>query len=247
MPLLALAALLLVPQQTPSNVQARSVVQAAIAALGGEHYLQANEFTGSGHLYTFNSAGQLANPGIEFTVYYRFPDAERLELGKKRNDVYLYVGDQGWEITYRGPAPALRKDLEQYQSFASHSLDTILKKWAGDPNTLLLDQGLGQFDQTQIESVLFTTAGGESATVDFDITTHLPLRVSWRRSDPLTGGHYLQSVVYGGWAQIGAIEAAFTVDRFEGTQRQDQRYYTRISFAPFPASVLRPVLLGKQR
>lgn len=239
---LALAALLLVPQQTPSNIKARQVVEAAIAALGGDHYLQSNYLSGRGHLYAFNSAGQLANPGVEFTVYFRFPDAERLELGKKREDVFLYVGDHGWEITYRGAAPALQKDLEQYRAFASHSLDTILKTWATDPHTLMLDQGLGQFDQTQIESVLFTTAAGDSATVDFDLNTHLPLRVSWRRLDALTGGHYQESVVYGNWARIGAVEEPFSVDRFEGPQRQDQRYYTSLSLAPFPDSVLQPVL-----
>lgn len=250
MPVLALAALLIAPagmQQTPANVKARQVVATAIAALGGDAYLRSKYMSGNGHIYAFDSSGDLASPGTEFWAYYRYPADERLELTKKRDDVYIYAGGQGWEITYRGVAPALGRALEQYKDFAGHSLDLILKTWAQDPSTLMIYQGIGQYDEAQIESVSFTTQSGEAAVVDFDYNTHLPTRVSWRRNDPDTGGYFQESVVYGNWAKIGGIEAPFSVDRYEGPQRQDQRYYTNISFQPFPDSLFDPNAHAKHR
>jgi len=237
---LLLWALWLGPQQTPSNLQAKKVVDAAIAKLGGDLYLQVNQRSGNGHLYSFNSSGELNDPGTRFWAYYRFPADERIELTKKRNVIYIYAAGKGWEITYKGVAPMLRRQLRQYQILAAHSLDLILKSWSRDPQTLMLDQGLSDFDQEQVESIFFTTQSGASATVDFSITTHLPLRVHWRQDDPQTGGHYEESVIYGNWARVGGIETPFSLDHFEGSQRLDQRYFDHVTFAPFPDSLFTP-------
>ncbi|HUX68680.1 MAG TPA: hypothetical protein VMV31_14435 [Terriglobales bacterium] len=237
---LLLCALWLGPQQTPSNLQAEKVVAAAIAKMGGDLYLQVNQRSGNGHLYTFNSSGQLSNPGTRFWAFYRFPFDERIELTKKRNVIYIYADGKGYEITYKGVAPMLRRQLRQYQILAHHSLDLILKTWARDPQTLMLDQGLTSFDQEQVESVFFTTPSGDSATVDFSLTTHLPLRVRWRQNDPETGGHYIDSVIYGNWARVGGIETPFSLDHYEGPQRVDQRYFDHVTFAPFPDSLFLP-------
>lgn len=228
------------PRQTPANQQARAVVNQAIAALGGDRYLQARYRSGQGYIYSFNSSGELNGAGTRFWAWYRFPGDERLELTKDRNVIYIYAGGQGWEITYKGVAPVLRRALSEYQNAASHSLDVILKTWAADPNTLMLDQGQNNFDQAQVESILFTTAAGDSATVDFSLRTHLPLRVRWPRVDPDTGGHYEESVVYGNWSEVGGIEAAFSLDQFQGPQKLEQRFYTKLSFAAFPDSLFTP-------
>jgi len=239
---LLLAALLL-PQQTPSNLKAQHVVDAAIAALGGDHYLQANEHSGTGHVYTFNSSGELNDPGTVFWSWYRFPADERIELTKKRDVIYVYADGKGWEITYKGVAQLLKRELAAYQNTSSHSLDVILKTWSRDPQTLMLYQGLNQMDQAQVESVQLTTASGNSATVDFALSTHLPVRVSWPRTDPLTGGRFTESVVYGNRDRVGGVETPFSLDHFQGPQRIDQRYFTSVSFAPFPDSVFTPAPL----
>ncbi|MGH9467094.1 MAG: hypothetical protein ACRD1Y_07035 [Terriglobales bacterium] len=230
---------------TPAVVAAHRTVAAAIAALGGDMYLQANERSGQGHLYTFNSSGELNGTGTRFWSYTRFPSDERLELTKKRNVIYIYAGGKGWEITFRGVTPMLHNALVNYSQASSHALDVILKTWAADPQTLMLDEGHGLLDETQIDSVLFTNRDGVSATVDFSLRTHLPLRVCWQRSDPQTGGRYVESVIYGNWASLGGIEAAFSVDRYQGQQRLEQQYYTQISFAPFSDSLFIPKTLKK--
>lgn len=242
LPLLVLA-LWLAPPQTPSNLQAKQVVDQAIAALGGDRYLQVTQFSGDGHLYSFNTSGELNDPGTEFWAWYRFPADERIELTKHRDVIYIYSGGKGWEITYKGVAPVLKRELDPYNERAAHSLDVILKTWSRDPQTLMLDQGLSTFDQEQVESVYFTTQSGDNATIDFSITTHLPMRVSWRRDDTLTGGHYIESVVYGNWASIGGVELPFSLDHFEGPQRLDQRYFDHLSLAPFPAAQFTPAPL----
>ncbi|MGH9474794.1 MAG: hypothetical protein ACRD1C_00525 [Terriglobales bacterium] len=230
-------------QTTPAIAAAHRAIAAAIAALGGDMYLQANERSGEGYLYTFNSAGEMNGAGTRFWSYFRYPADERLELTKKRNVIYIYAGGKGWEITFRGVAPMLPRALSNYNAVSTHSLDVILKNWASDPATLMLDQGNGTFDEAPVDTVLLTSKDGDSATLDFALDTHLPVRVRWTRTDPDTGGRYIESVVYGNWASIGGIEAAFSVDRYQGPQRLQQEYYTQISFAPFLDSLFTPKAL----
>lgn len=229
---------------TPSQQRARQEIARAITALGGSAYLHTNAWSGRGHIYSFNSTGQLADPGTEFWEYFRFPADERLELTKKRNDVYIHSQGKGWEITYRGVSPLLPADLAAYANLSSHALDVILKTWANEPSILMLDQGVTNFDQEQVESVLFSTAAGDNATVDLDLITHLPARVHWRRNDPLTGGHYEESVVYGNWAPLqgpsGTVEMPFSLTHFEGSQKTDQRYFDALSLQPVPDAYFDP-------
>ncbi|MGH9416914.1 MAG: hypothetical protein ACRD01_09825 [Terriglobales bacterium] len=229
---------------TPSVQRAHQEIAAAITALGGSAYLQTSEWSGRGHLYSFNSNGQLANPGTEFWEYFRFPADERLELTKKRNVIYIHSQGKGWQITFKGVAPMPQSDLAAYAKLGQHSLDVILKTWAQQPSTLMLDQGVSNFDQEQVESVSFTTSDGDSATVDLDLVTHLPTRVHWRRNDALTGGHYEESVVYGNWASIqgafGKVEMPFSLAHFEGGQKTDQRYFDALSLQPFADAYFDP-------
>ena len=55
-----------------------------------------------------------------------FPDKERVEITKERDIAELYVGNKGWEITYKGPHPIEQKDLDDYLRRRRFSLDTVL-------------------------------------------------------------------------------------------------------------------------
>lgn len=233
------------PQQTPASRKARQVVDEAIQAMGGEKYLKNTETTGRGLSYSFNSNGELSDPGVPFWSYNRFPGSERLELTKKRNVVYVFNGGKGWEITFKGVAPLARQQVEAANDSFAHSLDMILKRWVGNPQTLMLDQGMALVDVTQVESVSFLAATGENAIVDFSILNHLPIRVRWRKQDAQTGGHYEVTVIYGNWIKQDGIEVPYLVDRYQGNQRQSQVYYTEINFKPIPSGTFIPKPLKK--
>src|SRR5215471_20079797 len=90
-----------VDQTAQANQQkARALLNQMIQTLGGQAYLnlQNGEFEGRvGRFYHERSEGS--------TVYYRFwqwPDKERVELTNKRDIVQLTVGEEVYEITFRG-------------------------------------------------------------------------------------------------------------------------------------------------
>ncbi len=244
LPLLLFALLFGAPRpavpQTPTADKGRQLVAECIQAMGGQLYLQINQRSGEGRLYTFDSNGNLANPGTHFWLYYRFPADQRLELTKKRNVIFIYSGGKGWQITFKGVQALSAQQLRSYADLSAHSIDVILKQWAQASSTLIFDQGLTQFQQEPVHAVRFTTADGKSATVDFSTFSHLPVRVFWRETDPQTGGILEQSVVYGDWSSIGGIKTPFTIQRYAGPMEVQQENFLNISFAPFSDSLFTP-------
>jgi hypothetical protein len=225
---------------TPTADQGRRIVAECIAKMGGQLYLQVNQRSGNGRLYTFDSNGNLANAGTEFWLFYRFPADQRIELTKKRNVIFIYNADKGWQITFKGVESISPAALRRYQDTNNHSLDVILKQWAQSPKTLIFYQGLTQFQQEPVDAVQFTTADGQSATIDFSHESHLPVRLFWREKDPQTGGILEQSVVFGDWSSVGGIMTAFTVVRYEGPMEVQQENFSNVSYAPLDPKLFTP-------
>jgi len=225
---------------SPSNAKARQIVQEAVTAMGGAAFLGEKYRSGHGRIYTFDSMGGLASPGTVFWNFNRFPDAERVELTKKRDVVYIYNGDKGWEVTFRGPQPLPAQALRRFRESRDHSMDVVLRRWAQNPQTLMIYRGVNMVDQQQVDSVDFSNTNGETVTIDFDLNSHLPMRVHWRQDDPQTGGYYEKSITYGNYQMIDGINTPLIVQNFEGSQRVQQVYYEGMSYAPVSDNLFEP-------
>src|SRR3972149_3593466 len=89
--LLAAAATPVRPQQespAPGEGQAQEILDRTLAALGGPQYLNVQDITRRGRLYSFDR-GQLASPGDRFVDTVKFPGKERLGVGKDGKSGYL--------------------------------------------------------------------------------------------------------------------------------------------------------------
>lgn len=226
--------------QSPSNARARHLVDAAIAALGGPAYLHFPGRRGRGHIFTFDLRGQLANAGTVFWSFYRYPDDERIELTKHRDVIYIYNGQRGWQVTFRGAAPLPPKTMQRYRDGRAHSLDVILRQWAQNPRTLLLYHGANFATARPVEKVVFYPPNGLSATVSFQLQTHLPVQVAWRVPNPYSGGFTQESVTFGNYQVFDGIETPLTVESFAGAKPRQMEYYTAIHYGPLPDKLFQP-------
>lgn len=226
--------------QSPSNTRAHQLVEAAIAALGGPAYLHFQGRRGRGHFFTFDLRGQLANAGTDFWSFYRYPDAERIELTKHRDVIYIYTPHRGWQITFRGATPLPPKTVKQFRDDREHSLDVILRRWVANPRTLMLYQGANFATARPVEKVVFYPPSGLSATVSFQLQTHLPVQVAWRVPNPYSGGFTDESVTFANYQVFDGIETALTVESFQGGTPRQMEYYTAIHYGPLPAQLFAP-------
>jgi hypothetical protein len=195
------------PAETQTNQQkARALIDQMIQALGGEAYLTAQDYYAEGRSGSFHNE-TLVNWGL-FYRFWKWPDKERIELTKQRDIVQLYVGDQAYEITYKGIRPLdIQKEERLHQAMIrrSYSLENVLRNWMKEPGILLLDEGPSVSEGHMAEKITIINSKNESVTILVDPTTHLPLEKRFSTRDPRYRERDEEALIYGDWKVFQGI------------------------------------------
>jgi hypothetical protein len=194
------------PDAQTNQQKARSLVDQMIQALGGKAYLTVQDY------YAEGRSGSFHNESLQgTTLFYRFwkwPDKDRIELTKQRDIVQLYVGDQAYEITYKGVRPLSPEKEEKVRQAITrryYSLENVLRNWLKEPGVLLLDEGPSVSEGHLAEKLTIINSKNESVTILVDPATHLPLEKRFSTRDPRYRERDEEVLIYGDWKEFQGI------------------------------------------
>jgi hypothetical protein len=228
------------PADAPTNQQkARALVDGMIQALGGQPYLTAQDY------YSEGRSGSYHNESLQGTsLFYRFwkwPDKDRIELTKQRDIVQLYVGDDAYEITYKGVRPlSLEKEEKVKQAIIRrhYSLENVLRNWMKEPGILLLDEGPSISEGHMAEKLTIINSKNESVTILVDPSTHLPLEKRFSVRDPRYRDRDEEVQIYGDWKEFQGINTPrMTVIKRNG-ETISQQIILNITYNMHPSDAL---------
>lgn len=208
--------------------KAKALVNEAIQALGGDTYLNIRDREQQGRGYAFHH-GRPSGGGNVFWSFSEFPDKERVEITKERDIAELYVGDKGYEITYKGAHPIEPKDLADYLRRRQFSLDTVLRTWVNEPGVVLLYEGNAIAAQHSSVQVTLINAKNEAVTLYFDVDNHLPVKKSFSWRDPVDRQKNIEEEVYENYRPIQGIMAPYNVTRFFNGDMASQRFVNSVT------------------
>ena len=208
--------------------QAKNTIEQGIAALGGQTYLTIRDREQQGRTYGFHH-GTSTGGGAPFWSFSQFPDKERVEFTKERDIAQVYIGDKGWEITYKGPHPVEQKDLDDYLRRRKFSLDRVLRTWVSDPTVVMLFEGNAIAAEKSALQVTLINAQNESVTLYFDTDTHLPVKKSFEWRDPVDKQKNLEEEVYDNYKPVAGIMAPYSITRFFNGDMSNQRFLNSVT------------------
>jgi hypothetical protein len=208
--------------------KAREIVNQGIKALGGDAYLTIRDREQQGRTYGFH-AGRPSGSGGLFWSFSEFPDKERVELTKERDIAEIFVADKGYEVTFKGPHPVEKKDLEDYLRRRHFSLETVLRTWVNDPSVILLFDGNAIAAQHPALQVTLINAQNESVSLYFDLDTHLPIKKSFEWRDPVDKQKNLEEEVYDNYKPVSGVMAPYSVTRFFNGDMSNQRFLNSVT------------------
>jgi hypothetical protein len=203
--------------------KAKTVIDQAIQALGGPAYLNIRDREQQGRSYSFHHGRPTSN-GVLFWSFSEFPDKERVELTKERDVAELYVGNKGYEITYKGVHPMEEKDLVDYLRRRRFSLDTVLRTWVNDPGVIFLYEGNAIAAQHPALRVTLIDAKNESVTLYFDVDTQLPVKKTFEWRDPVDKQKNVEEEVYENYKRIGGLMVPYNVTRYFNGDMAGERF-----------------------
>lgn len=209
--------------------QARALLDQAIQALGGGRYLSIHDMQQQGRAYSFYH-GRPTGVGALFWRFVDFPDKERLEVTKERDVAYVYTGDKGYEVTYKGPHAVEKKDLEDYLRRRRFSLETMLRVWINDPSVALFYDGTALAGNLAAQQVTLINSKDEAVKLFFDLDTHLPLKKSFTWRDTVDKQRDVEEEIYDNYKPIQGVMTPYSITRYYNGDMQSQRFINSVQF-----------------
>jgi hypothetical protein len=217
--------------------KARAILQQMIQALGGQDYLNVQTIEQEGRSYTYEH-GQPNSMGTPFWLYYKLPDKQRVELTKQRDVVYIYLGEKGYEKTYKGVAPMDAEQLQNYVRQHLHSLEYVLRVWLPDPTTALFYDGPAIAEQKPCDSVTLMNSKNDSVTIFIDTGTHLPVKKTFQWRDPHDNLKNDEAELFDNWRKEQGFPTPHTLLRSHNGENTSQRFLTTVKYnTPLPDSM----------
>jgi hypothetical protein len=209
--------------------QARALLEQAIQALGGQTFLNIRDVQQQGRTYGFYH-GRPTGAGALFWRFIEYPDKERLEVTKERDVAYVYSGEKGYEVTYKGAHAVEKKDLDDYLRRRRFSLETMLRVWINDPTVALFYDGNALAGNTPALQVTLINAKNEAVSLCFDLDSHLPIKKSYKWRDPIDKERNTEEEVYDNYKPIQGVMTPYSFTRYYNGEMQSQRFINSVQF-----------------
>ena len=209
--------------------QARAKLDAMVQALGGQAWLDMKNQVREGAIAAFFHGNPDAGTTDDIE-YHQWPDHDRVEITKHRDVVEFYVGSEGWEVTYRGKKPMDKELLDDFLRRRDHSIETAVKVWLKDPNTILVYEGQHVVERRLGDQVTLISAQNESITILMDTQTHLPLKRTFQWRDPLYKDKNTDAEEYDNYHTFDGFPTPLSVTRFKNDEMFRQYYIKKVSF-----------------
>ena len=181
--------------QTSAN-KGKQLFDEATKALGGDRFLHMQNRVESGRVYSFfhEELSGLAIATI-YTEYLSERPAhglairEREAFGKKQNYSVLFLGDQAWDVTYRGARPISDEKWQRYVRTTENDILYILRVRYNEPGMQFDYIGTDVYQSTHVEVMDVTDAQDRTVRVYLDHNTLLPVHQTFSWIDPDTRYH----------------------------------------------------------
>jgi hypothetical protein len=219
-----------IPVDQENVRKAKTLLDQMIQALGGEAYLNIQDVSQEGRTYDSFHMGLSEGVGVVFWRFYKFPDKDRVELTKKRDVVYVYRGDKGFEITYKGTRSDEPKSVSDYLRRREYSLDWVIRKWLSQPGIALFYEGHTVAAQKDTEQVTIMNASNQSVTLCIDTSTHLPVKKTFSWRDLTDKQRNIEDEVYDKYRPVQGVMTPFSVTRFYNGDMSNQRFLNSVSY-----------------
>jgi hypothetical protein len=222
------------PAAASNPKKARAELETMLQAMGGRQWLSLqNSYT-----YGRVSGFYQGKPTGAIENYYEWvtpSGEERVEYGKKHDDVEIFTGDKCWEATYLGKRNLPKDICEDHIRLRNHSLDAALRVWMNDPHTLILDDGRTLSERHLTDQVTLINDDNDSITIQMDAETHLPRSRTFQWRDPLYHDKNTDREEYDNYHVVQGFPTPFSVTHFHNGDVTSQRYLYKAAYnVPLP-------------
>lgn len=215
----------LIPAQ--SAAMARTILDQAVDALGGQAYLQVQDYDCKGRYGNFDSVTGQSGGSVEARFMRQFPDKTRTEMDSKAfiTDIYgipintkgrvvmVYTATNAWSVSAKGAVTDLGPDtVASYNEQIKNDMNTILRSRLNETGMVLRYAGADLVDLKQVDWVEISDKDQHTTRIAIDKKTHLPVRSVALSRDTLTNIRVETARAFSNYHMIGGVEIPFQTE-----------------------------------
>ena len=220
-------------QEETAEEKIRTLFNDAIAAMGGDAFMNVSDMNSEGQYFMFNNRGESSGL-IKFTDYTKLPDKSRFEMGNRKNALEITIFDlaknEGWIIEgQREPRAASEDEMKSFQSAANHSLDNIFRFRWKDPQNKLFYLGPGEGTDITRDTVRLIDPENDEVVIYFDRVSKLPVKIETQRVNE-RGVRVRVADEYSQWHKIQGVLTPMRIDSFTNGRRASQQFLLKLTY-----------------
>ncbi|MEJ7608842.1 MAG: hypothetical protein WKF37_21855 [Bryobacteraceae bacterium] len=189
----------------------RRILDEAIAALGGEAFLNVRNRVETGRAYSFYREQLTGLARATISTKYTSPSEkgisqrERQSFGKKEEEyAVLFLEKGAYQVSFRG-AKTLKADrYDRYVDTVRRNIFYLLRQRLKEPGLIVESEGTSVWQNTPVEILQLTDANNDAVQVYFHRTTKLPVRQVFYRRDPETKERIEEVQIFSKYRDVGA-------------------------------------------
>jgi len=227
--------------QAPSDARARKIIDDAVAALGGDKFLNMEDRIESGRAYSFYRES-LSGLSVA-TIYTRYLTVtegktgeelgvrERQAFGKNEDSGYvLFREDGGWDVTFRGAREVTQDRLDRYRDTTLRNIFYILRIRLHEQRLTFDYKGFDVVENQPVEIVDIVDSQNRVVTAYFHQSTKLPVRQSFVWRDPQTKDRNEEVTRFARYQESSGIQWPHQITRERNGERIYQIFSEFVTF-----------------
>jgi hypothetical protein len=214
-----------------SASKAKQILAQMLEAMGGQAFFNVRESQCTGRVSQFGHNNDLTSY-LEFKEYWRYPDMNRTDFGKKGNIIDLFNGKEGWTVDHDGVSEEPADKVDEFQA-----------KLLNDPVHLfryrLKEQGMvyryGGTDLIDLKPVDWVEmADREERTYRIAVLreNHLMARFAVIIRDAASEQQIEEVTSYANYHMLGGVATPLQVVKTRNGRRVFQAFYDSCTYNP---------------
>ncbi len=214
-----------------SATKAKQILAQMLDAMGGQAYMHVREMQCSGRLSHFGHNNDLTSY-LEFKDYWRYPDKNRTDYGKKGNIIDLFNGKEGWTMDHDGVSEEPADRVDEFTDQLAKDPEHLLRYRLKEEGMVYRYGGTDLIDLKPVDWVELVDRAERTYRIAVQRDNHLMVRFAVITRDSVSRERTEEVTSYANYHALDGVQTALQVARTREGRRIFQAFYDTCTYTP---------------
>jgi len=214
-----------------SASKAKQILAQMIEAMGGYAFMNFTESQCSGRVSQFGHNNDLTSY-LEFKDYWRYPNLNRTDYGKKGNIIDLFLGNDGWTMDHDGVSEEPSEKVYEFQDKLKKDPKHLLRYRLKEEGMAYRYGGQDLIDLKPVDWVELQDRDGRTYRIAVQRENHLLVRLTVITKDTESGDLAEEVTSYANFHPFDGVQTPLQAVRTRNGRRMFQAFYDSCTYNP---------------